>query len=289
MTFWEHTEELAKRLKLPLYILIISTVVIMVFPANFTSFFGQPFKFFQYYEPLVSVALKVIREQALPQGVKLIGVELTSPIELYFLASFFLGIAITAPVFAYEIFRFIDPALYPHERRDIYPFMLAFLVLLIAGMFFGYTILVPFGISALLPFFSITGAELLISVTDFYYFVFFLTIVTGLAFTFPVFLVILVKYGVIGTDTFTERRKYIYLGLLIIVLIITPGSSPASNFMLFAAMILLFEGGIFFAKRYEREETRPIVRLHEEARCKFCGTPISPNATFCPRCGKSQR
>jgi len=253
MSFWEHTEELLRRLKVAFYTLVISTAVMLVFPANLSSLFSNPSDFFEYYEPLVSVVLRVVREQALPEGVRLIGVELTSPIELYFLASFVMGVAISAPVFAYEIFKFIDPALYPHERREIFPFMLAFLGLLVAGMIFGYVVVVPFGISALLPFFSITGAEFFISVADFYYLVFFLTLVTGLVFTFPVFLVILVKYRIVGTATFTKRRKYVYLALLIIVFAITPGSSPSANFILFVAMIILFEAGVFFAKRYEKE------------------------------------
>ena len=289
MTFWEYTEELAKRLKVAFYTLIISTAIIMVLPANITPLFSDPLVFFEYYEPLVAVILRIVREQALPEGVKLIGLEFASPIELYFVASLFFGLATSAPVFAYEIFKFIDPALYPHERREIYPFMFAFMALFISGMIFSYMILVPFGISALLPFFSITGAELLVSVTDFYYFVFFLTIVAGLAFTFPVFLVILVKYRIISTDLFANRRKYVYLALMIIVFIITPGASPASNFILFAVMIILFEGGIFFAKRYEKEDIRPIEPHRKGEKCKFCGNPIPLGTTFCPHCGKSQR
>ena len=272
MTFWEHTEELLRRLKVAFYTLVVSTAIMLVFPANLLSVFSNPSEFFEYYEPLVTVVLRIVREQALPEGVKLIGVELTSPIELYFLASFVIGLAISAPVFAYEIFRFIDPALYPHERREIFPFMSAFLALLIAGMIFGYMIVVPFGISALLPFFSITGAELFISVTDFYYLVFFLTLVTGLVFTFPVFLVVLVKYGIVSTSTFTKRRKYVYLGLMIIVFAITPGSSPSANFTLFVAMIILFEAGISFAKRYEKEgknRRANLITSQDEVKCKF--------------------
>jgi len=264
----------------------------LVFPANLLSLFNNPYEFLEFYEPLVATILKIVREHALPEGVKLIGLEFASPIELYFLASFVIGLAISAPVFAYEIFRFIDPALYPHERREIFPFMSAFLALFIAGIVFGYMVIVPFGIAALLPFFSVTGAEFLISVTDFYYFVFFVTIATGLIFTFPVFLVILVKYEITGTNTFTKRRKYVYLALLIIVFVVTPGSSPSANFMLFAVMIALFEVGILFAKRYERKRETHGTGLYppqDEAKCRFCGKTIPINTTFCPYCGKSQR
>lgn len=290
MSFWEHTDELLKRLKVALYTLVISTAVMLIFPANPLLFFNDPLGFLEYYEPLVAVILRSVREQALPEGVRLIGLELTSPIELYFLASFVIGLAISAPVFAYEIFKFIDPALYPHERREIFPFMSAFIALLVVGMIFGYMIVLPLGISALLPFFSIIGAELFISVRDFYYLVFFLTLVTGLVFTFPVFLVTLVKYEILSTSTFTSRRKYVYLALMMIVFIITPGSSPSANFILFAALIILFESGIFFAKRYEKSGTRRVETIsQDENRCRFCGEIVPNDSIFCPCCGRSQK
>jgi len=291
LAFWEHTEELIRRLKVGFYALIISTAVMMVFPANLSLVFSDPSGFLEYYEPLVAIILRAIRDYALPEGVKLVGMDLTTPIELYFSASLFLGFVISAPVFAYEIFKFIDPAFYPHERREIFPFMSAFLALFIVGMVVGYTIIVPFGIYALLPFFSLTGAEFLISVSDFYYFVLFLTLVTGLMFTFPAFLVILVKYGIIGTSAFTKRRKYVYIALMIIVFAVTPGASPSANFILLAIMITLFEAGIFFSKRYEkRGETRRVglFPFQDEAKCKFCGKTILTGTTFCPRCGKAQ-
>ena len=251
------------------------------------SFFTNPFSF---YEPLVAVVLRAIRAQVLPPGVKLMGGEFVAPLELYLIASFFFGLAITAPVLAYEIFRFIDPALYPHERRAVYPFLASFLVLFVVGLIFGYLVLVPYGIAALLPFFQIVGAELYISVADFYYFVFFLTLLTGVAFTFPIFLVLFVKYGIIGTNTLTKNRKYVYFGLLVLVFLITPGEGGLANFMLMAVMSVLFEIGIFFARRYEKKgEVRRPRWFTEEEKCRFCGKTIPTHTTFCENCGKSQK
>ncbi|HLE75330.1 MAG TPA: twin-arginine translocase subunit TatC [Candidatus Bathyarchaeia archaeon] len=285
MTFWDHTKELGKRLKIVIYTLIVATIAMLALPANI-SFLSDPFG---SYEPLVGVVLKAVREQALPPGVKLIGIEFVAPLELYVVVSFFFALAITAPVFAYEIFKFVDPALLPEERRAVYPFMSSFLVLFIAGLLFGYLFLVPYGIAALLPFFSLVGAEPFISVSDFYYFVFFLTLLTGMAFTFPTFLVLFVKFGIIATKKLTKNRKYVYIGLLVLVFLITPGEGGLANFMLFAVMAVLFEAGIFFARRYEKkgEVTRPRWSS-EEPKCKFCGKTIQKNTTFCENCGKSQ-
>jgi sec-independent protein translocase protein TatC len=286
MSFWEHTEELVRRLKVVLYTLVISTVLMMVLPANF-SFLNNPFEF---YEPLVGVILRGVREQVLPQEVKLIGLEFVAPIELYFVASFIIGLAITAPVLAYEIFKFLDPALYPHERRDVYPFMSAFLLLFVIGMVFGYEILTPVLIRATIPFFTVVGAEPIISIMDFYTIVFITTIITGACFTFPVFIVLLVKYGIMGTQTLRKRRVYVYLALFVITALITPDGGPIADLLLFIPIITLVELGILFARRYEKKgEARRFSLFTPGATCKFCGSNIPADTTFCPKCGKSQK
>ncbi|MBS7621448.1 twin-arginine translocase subunit TatC [Candidatus Bathyarchaeota archaeon] len=279
-------EEFAKRLKIVLYTLIISTITVMVLPANL-SFINDPLS---NYEPLIAAILRIIREDVLPASVRLIGLEFVAPLELYLIASFFFGAAATAPVLAYEIFKFIDPALYPHERRDIYPSMTFFIVLFVSGLIFGYLVLVPYGLAALLPFFQMAGAEPYISVSNFYFFVFFLTLMTGVVFTLPVFLVLFVKYGIIETKMLTKNRRYVYVGLMIVVFLITPGEGGLANLMLFTVMAVLFEVGVFLAKSYEkREKIRHPLWRAEESKCRFCGKSVSMNTTFCPSCGKSQR
>jgi len=286
MTFWSHIEELAKRLKTVIYTLVISTIVIMVLPAN-PSFLNNPFEF---YDPLVAVILRIVREHVLPPDVKLIGLEISAPIELYVVASFILGLVVTAPVFAYEIYRFIDPALYAHERRDVYPFLASFSILLIVGLAFGYVVLTPLLIRATFPFFTAVGAELVISIMDFYTIVFITTVMTGIMFTFPVFFVVLVKYGVIGTNILRKNRKYFYIAWFIITAIITPDGGPIADLILFIPTILLIELGILFARRYEKKgEIKSALWFIEEEKCKFCGNAISRDAVFCPKCRKSQK
>ncbi len=286
MTFWNHIDELAKRLKIVIYTLIASTVTIMVLPAN-SSFFNNPFEF---YDPLVAVILRTVREQVLPPNVRLIGLELSAPIELYVVASFILGLAVTAPVFAFEVYKFIDPALHEHESRDVYPFITSFTILLLLGLFFGYLVLTPLLIRATFPFFTAVGAELLISIMDFYTIVFITTVMTGLLFTFPVFFVALVKYGIIGTDILRKNRKYFYIGWFILTAVITPDGGPIADLILFIPTIILIEIGILFARRYEKKgEVRRVHWFPEEEKCKFCGNAITRGITFCPKCGRSQK
>jgi len=281
--FRGHIEELARRLKVVLFTLIASTVVILVLPGNLN--FLQNF---EYYEPWVSIFLKTIRERVLPSNVNLIAIHFTDPIELYVFASLIFSLTITLPVLAYEVYRFIDPALHPHERKEIYPFVASVAILFIFGILFGFFILFPFFIMSMFPFFTAVGAELIFSLMDFYNTLFFTVIVTGLVFASPAFFVILVKYGIIRTDMFRQKRKYLYLALVGLAMIISPGASPQGNLFLFVPMAVLFEAGLFFGRRYEKKgKVRPL-NWFSNPRCKFCNADLSDNSSFCPKCKRSQ-
>ena len=211
-TIYEHLSELASRLKIVLYSLFITTTIFMVFPAN-PSFIKNPFAF---YDPLISLVLRQVVNDVLPTGIQLIAGEFTAPLEIYLIASVLLGVAVSSPVIAYEIYRYIDPALYPEERKAVYPFVVSFTILFLIGAVFGYKILAPFMLWAMLPFFRLTGAVAIIYVMDFYSLVFITTLTTGFSFTMPVFFVLLVRFGIIKTSYVTTRRRYIYAALYII-------------------------------------------------------------------------
>jgi sec-independent protein translocase protein TatC len=283
MPFWDHVRELAKRLKVIMYVLVVSTIVFMVAPTNL-KFVTNPLEF---YDPLVALVLRQIRVQMLPPDVTLIGYELTVPLELYMIASFLLGFIVSIPVIAYEVYRFVDPALYPHERRAVYPFVLSFTGLFIIGATFGYLILTPFMIWALFPFFTAMGAARMISIMDFYNMVFVSTVLSGLIFTWPVFFVLLVRFGILQTSMITKNRKYVYAAMYIITAFVTPDGGPLADMMLFLPMALLTEVAVFFGKRYEKSKPEGIVPAKIIPRCQYCAAMIVPGKAFCENCGKA--
>ena len=285
MTIWEHILELSMRLRVIIYSIFISTIVFMVAPGDL-SVFENPGELLVAYKPLVVVFLEIVRSQVLPPDVTLIGSELTSGIELYLIVSILLGIMVSMPVIAYEIYKYVDPALYPHERRVIYPFMTSFLGLFIAGSIFGYFLLVRLMIVALLKFIEFVGGEKVIRVLDFYQLVFMTVLLTGLVFTLPAIFVLLVRFGILSTTLVTRNRRYIYVALYIVTAIITPDGGVFANVILLAPMIALLEAAVLIAKRYERK------RLEEEMKkwpdCEFCGSKIPPDEVFCPKCKRSR-
>ena len=198
----------------------------------------------------------------------------------------------------YEIFKYVDPALYPHERRMIYPFMAAFIGLFIAGLLFGLYIITPATFKAMVIFFGLVGAEPVIHVMDFYNTILIVTIATGIVFTSPVILVLLVRVGIISTEAVTKNRKWIYGMAYIVAAIITPDGGVFTNLILLGVFVALIEGAVIVARRYEKrrelEEMGKPVEVEQPSPkpgvdvCKFCGRPLN-GKIFCPWCGKSQR
>lgn len=286
-TIFEHLSELASRLKIVLYSLFITTTIFMVFPAN-PYFIKNPFAF---YDPLISLVLRQVVNDVLPAGVQLIAGEFTAPLEIYLIASVLLGVAVSSPVIAYEVYRYIDPALYPEERKAVYPFVASFTLLFLIGAVFGYKVLAPFMLWAMLPFFRLTGAVAIIYVMDFYSLVFITTLTSGFSFTMPVFFVLLVRFGIIKTSYVTTRRRYIYAALYIITAVITPDGGPIADLALFVPMAILLELAVFFGKRYEKGSRvlyRPVEEKTSYIKCRFCGALLSDRLGFCPECDRAQ-
>lgn len=282
-TFLQHIDELTKRFKVVLITLVLSTVVILCIPGNL-NFLQNP----EAYEPWVSIFLRSIRERVLPPDIRLIALSVTDPIELYVIASLMFSLCITLPVLAYEVYKFVDPALYAHERREIYPFVAIVLILFVTGALFGFLFLFPFFIWSMFPFFSAVGAELIFSLMDFYSILFLALVSMGLIFTFPAFFVLLVKYGILHTDVFRRNRKYLYLGLVIVAMFISPGASPQGNLILFVPMAALFEASLFLGGRYEKKGEVRHARWLSPPQCPFCNAELSDNSTFCPQCHRAQ-
>lgn len=286
-TLWDHINELGARLKTVFYSVIVTTIVFMVFPAN-ASFLHNPLAF---YDPLIALVLAQIVKDVLPPGVQLIAGEFTAPLEIYLIGSVILGVGASSPIIAYEIHRYIDPALYPEERRAVYPFVASFTALFLVGAVFGYKVLAPFMLWAMIPFFRLASATPFIYAMDFYNLVFVTTLMSGFSFTSPVFFVLLVRFGVLKTSYITTRRRYIYAALYIITAVVTPDGGPLADVALFVPMVILLELAVLFGRRYEkkeRENYKPPEAEPSHVKCKFCGTLLTAPSGFCPACGRSQ-
>jgi sec-independent protein translocase protein TatC len=285
LPLWDHISELSKRVKIWIYSLVIATLFYLAVPSDL-SFLQNPF---QAYHPIITHILGGIRARLLPPQYILIGGTVTTPLELIVVGSAVFGFATSIPVLAYEMYKFVDPAIKPSEKQSVYPFVTAFSILFFLGASFAFFVLLPFIFLFSLPFFQAVGISTYIYADQFYNLVFFVIVLSGLAFTIPVFFVLLVKLHVFGTKMLTKNRKYVWASILVLTAIASPDGGPLADIALFVPIIILLEGAIWYAKRYEKGRVEDEVTTAPiETTCSFCGGDLDRGGVFCGRCGKSR-
>ena len=285
LPLWDHISELSRRIKVWIYAFVISTLFFLIFPADPVSFFQNPF---QTYRPLITEVIKGIRERLLPPQYTLIGGTVTSPLEIIVVGAAVFGFATSVPILAYEIYKFVDPAIKPTERQSIYPFVSAFSILFISGALFAFFVLLPFVFLFSLPFFNAVGFSTFIYADDFFNLIFFVLVASGFAFTIPAIFVLLVKLHVMGTSALRKNRKYVWAITLIATALASPDGGPLADIALFVPMIILIEGAMWFAKRYEKDDVIGVSSKMGETKCSYCGGQIDPGGIFCGLCGKAR-
>jgi sec-independent protein translocase protein TatC len=285
LPLWDHINELSRRIRVWIYAFFISTLFYLVFPADPISFFQNPL---QTYRPLITAVIKGIRERLLPPQYTLIGGTVTAPLEIIVVGAAVFGFATSVPVLAYEIYKFVDPAIKPTERQSLYPFVTAFSVLFVSGALFAFFVLLPFVFLFSLPFFSAVGFSTFVYADDFFNLIFFVMIASGFAFTIPAIFVLLVKLHVMGTSALRKNRKYVWAATLIATALASPDGGPLADVALFVPMIILIEGAMWFAKRYEKEGVTRVRLSTDETNCSYCGGQIDPDGVFCGLCGKAR-
>jgi len=285
LPLWDHISELSRRIKVWIYAFVISTLFFLIFPADPVSFFQNPF---QTYRPLITEVIKGIRERLLPPQYTLIGGTVTSPLEIIVVGAAVFGFATSVPILAYEIYKFVDPAIKPTERQSLYPFVAAFSILFISGALFAFFVLLPFVFLFSLPFFNAVGFSTFIYADDFFNLIFFVLVASGFAFTIPAIFVLLVKLHVMGTSALRKNRKYVWAITLIATALASPDGGPLADIALFVPMIILIEGAMWFAKRYEKDDVIGASPEMGETKCSYCGGQIDPGGIFCGLCGKAR-
>ena len=287
---WDHVDELSQRLKTWIYAFSAATIIFLAFPTDF-AFIQNPFTGGYIYKPLIAAILVAIRTRLLPPQYTLIGGTVTTPLELILVGAVIFGFTASVPVLAYEIYRFVDPAIRPSEKQSVRPFVASFTVLFIGGALFAFFALLPLIFLFSIPFFQAIDIPTIIFADQFYYLVFFTLIVSGLAFTLPVLFVLLVKLHVLGTATLTKNRKYVWAVTLVLTAIASPDGGPLADIALFVPIIALLEGAIRVARRYENgNSTSPSTSpaALTALKCGFCGGNMDQGRVFCGLCGKSR-
>jgi sec-independent protein translocase protein TatC len=193
----------------------------------------------------------------LPEGSSMVAIEVASPFLTPFKLALVLAVFIAMPFLLYQLWAFVAPGLYRHERRLVMPLLVSSTALFYAGAAFAYFVVFPL----VFKFLTATAPEGVAVMTDisrYLDFVLTLFFAFGVAFEVPVVTVLLVWTGMVTQDGLREKRPYIIVGAFVVGMLLTP-PDIISQTLLAVPVLLLFELGIFFsswfvAQKAEGEE-----------------------------------
>lgn len=181
----------------------------------------------------------------MPDDSSMIAIEVASPFLIPFKLTLFLALFIAIPYVLYQLWSFVAPGLYKHERRLAMPLLVSSTVLFYTGAAFAYFVVFPL----VFAFFTGTAPEGVAVMTDisrYLDFVLTLFFAFGAAFEVPVFTVLLVWTGMATQESLREKRPYVIVGAFVIGMLLTP-PDIISQTLLAVPVWLLFELGVYFS------------------------------------------
>jgi sec-independent protein translocase protein TatC len=156
------------------------------------------------------------------------------------------AIVISLPVILYQAYAFVLPALTTREKRVVVPFLMGVPILFIAGVVFGYFVVLPAATKFLLNF-NQNQFNIQVRARDYYSF-FTLTLgVMGLIFQLPIGILALTRLGIVTPKQLSQNRRYAYVVLLVVAMLL-PGTDPVTMLIEAAPLIVLYELSVLLAR-----------------------------------------
>lgn len=161
------------------------------------------------------------------------------------------GLFLASPYIFYQLWSFVAPGLYPHERKWLIPIAFFSALCFVGGAMFGYFLVFP---SAFTFFASFAGDGIVFmpKLDEYFSFALKLLFAFGVVFELPIFIFFLANLGVVTPDWLAKQRKYAVLVNFIIAAILTPTPDAMTQILMAAPMIVLYEVGILVARLFGR-------------------------------------
>jgi sec-independent protein translocase protein TatC len=235
MPFLAHLEELRKRL-------IICCIAIGVGFAVCYSFKEKVFGLLMH--PLATV---------MSPGQKMIYTALPEAFFSYLKVALLAGVIVAAPVILYEMWIFVAPGLYSHEKRLALPMLFLSTLFFAAGVSFAYFIIFPFAFKYLLGF-STDLVQALPSMREYLGLASTLLLAFGFIFQLPLVLTVLARIGVVTPRFLSKNRKYAILLIFIVAAIVTPTPDAVNQCLMAGPLVVLYEISIIGAKMFGKKK-----------------------------------
>lgn len=191
----------------------------------------------------------------MPEGTSMIATDVAAPFFAPFKLTMMVAFAAAIPFVLHQIWRFIAPGLYRHEKRLIAPLLISSTLLFYGGIAFAYYVVMPLAF-AFLTTMAPDGVTVATDISSYLNFVLKIFFAFGIAFEIPVAILLLCWSGVTTADKLREKRSYVIVGVFIVGMLLTP-PDVISQTLLAIPMWLLFELGLLFARFYTPSQTDP--------------------------------
>lgn len=152
-------------------------------------------------------------------------------------------IVVSSPVTLYFIYKFIEPGLYPHEKKVLRKYLSLAVILFITGVVYGFLIVLPLTFLVALWIAQLGGAAPLFSILDFYQNILIGSLAIGVFFMFPLLILALGKVGIVSYDTLQKNWRFVLFLTIAVLVAVTPDPTPTSAL----ALGLPFLGLYFFS------------------------------------------
>ena len=229
-----HLTELRDRLLRALLAVLIVFICLFPFANEIYAFVSEPLR------------------DLLPEGATMIATEVASPFLTPFKLTLVAAIFIAIPYILFQVWSFVAPGMYKHEKRFAIPLLVSSVLLFYAGAAFAYFVVFPL----IFAFFTSVGPEGITIMTDinsYLNFVLKLFFAFGIAFEIPIAAVLLIWAGITTPEDLAKKRPYIIVGCFVFGMLLTP-PDVISQSLLAVPMWILFEFGVFFGRFMQREK-----------------------------------
>jgi len=202
---------------------------------------------YAFAEPLFDLIASPVRS-ALPEGTSLVFITATEPFFTYLKIGALAGLLVSMPVIFWQIWSFVAPGLYQHEKRYIVPFVLASTLCFATGAFFGYQYVFPMAFKVLIEFGTGSGElNAMLSMGSYLSLSSKLLLAFGLVFELPVVIFFLARMGIVDHKMLARNRKFALLAAFLTGAMLTP-PDVFSQTALAVPFIVLYEIGIIVAR-----------------------------------------
>ena len=253
MSFFEHLVDLRKRLINSAIAIGLGTLIGVTVAEKVLGFITHP----------MQAALRHYH-----QDDTLIFTSPAGMINIIITFGIYLGIVIAAPYVLYQVWLFIAPGLYKHERKAVTTFVLSSFFLFLAGISFGYFVMLPYMLNFLIGFQG--PFRPLITINEYLDFILIVLLGLGIIFELPMLIFFLALFNIVTPKFLWKNQRYAILIIAIVAAIVTPTPDATTMLIFMAPMLALYYVGIGVAWMVVRNKAKKaaIGRGRERAKCK---------------------